>query len=519
MEESSITPQLQSDSLLEPRRAKIAILATTFIISVCGISYELLTGTVSSYFIGNATLQYSLTIGIFLSAMGIGSYFSRNLEKNLLEIFISVQIIVGLLGGFSTMLLYIAYQFTPAFFLLFFIYLLTLGSLIGVEIPVLIRVLKDYQALKFSISDVLAFDYIGALAASILFPLLILPSMGLMHAAFFYGIINIIIAIMNIHVFSGIIKWRNRFAAACFTVAILLFGGLYYSGKMVSYFEAKMYGDEIIHTQQTRFQRIILTRYGDDMRLYLDGGLQFSSWDEYRYHEALVHPAMHLAKNREEVLILGGGDGLAAREVLKYPDVKRITLVDIDGEMVELCKTHYLITRINGNSLSHPKMNIVIQDAYKYMQDAQERFNVVIIDLPDPNNESLSRLYTIGFYHKIKERLARGGVICAQATSPYYARNTFWCIINTFEATGLYTHAFHLFVPSMGDWGFALCSNEDFSPDDIIISKVETEYLQHGGIAELFYFGRDESRVDTEINTLNTHKILQYYDKEWRKWQ
>jgi len=634
-----------SPRLSSARRAQLTIISTAFTISVCGISYELLSGAISSYFLGNAVLQYSLTIGFFLFAMGIGSYISRMFDKNLLESFIIVQMLVGLIGGFSTFILFSAYGYTEVFSLLFYVFLLVLGALVGLEIPLLIRILKDYEALKFSISDILAFDYVGALLASILFPLLVLPHMGLMHASFFYGIMGIVVVFFNISIFSfsgfnsdeilnwkallnalkndkdpaigrimefldskgkkviedwdfgkklswpsrdsiisalngilkrrdfydkdifgnlkleknakkllergidklntdslrilnrlliesvfpgvvarapvfwGIIRRKKTFLASAIIITLILATGLLFSSKFVSFFETRLYGDEIIFSKQTKYQKIILTRYGDDLRLFLDGGLQFSSWDEYRYHESLVHPAMSLTSNREEVLILGGGDGLAAREILKYPDVKRITLVDIDPDIINLCKTDPQIKRLNKNSLNDPRMNIVVQDAYKYLEESNERFGVIIGDLPDPANESLSKLYTVGYFKMLKHHLAKGGVGCIQSTTPYFARRTFWCIIHTTEKAGLYNKPFHVFIPSMGDWGFSLVSDHDFDPSDIEITIEDTEFLQKGKITDMFYFGKDIEEVPTEVNTLNSHKILQYYEKEWKKWE
>lgn len=507
------------ENLSGPKRAQFALITTALALSICGISYELLVATVSSYFLGNAILQYSLTIGIYLFAMGIGSYISRKFEKNLVESFILVQILVGLLGGFSTLFLFTAYQYTPVFSILFYFFLLLLGSLIGLEIPILIRILKDYEALKFSISDILAFDYTGGLLASILFPLFILPYMGVMHASFFYALLNMVVVFFNITIFSETIKQRKMYIASSVIVSLILIGGLIYSTKLVSFFESKLYDDEIIISQQTKYQKIVVTRYGDDMRMYLDGNLQFSSWDEYRYHECLVHPAMALTSNRERVLILGGGDGLAAREILKYPDVKEITLVDIDKDIVKLCKTDFLISRLNKNSLSDPRMNIVIQDAYKFLENSKDRYGVIIVDLPDPNNESLSKLYTVTFYKMLKHHLARGGVACIQSTSPYFATETFWCIVHTMEKAGLVNHPFHTFIPSMGDWGFSLVSDYDFNPAEIVIPNIPTKYLKPGKIIDLFYFGKDIDKVETDVNTLNSHKLLKYYEKEWKKWE
>lgn len=518
-EQNETVTNTETKTLTNQGRAKLAIIVTAFAISVCGISYELLAGTISSYFLGNAVLQYSLTIGVFLSAMGVGSYISRKFDKNLLESFIVIQIFVGLTGGFSTLILYTAYEYTEAFSLIFYAFVLLLGTLIGLEIPILMRILKDYEALKFSISDILAFDYVGALLASILFPLLVLPKMGIMHASFFYGLMSVVVAFFNIAIFSNIIKKVKILTAIAALISLVLLTGLALSSQIVSFFEARLYSDEIIVTKQTKYQRIVLTRDGYDMRLYLDGNLQFSSWDEYRYHECLVHPAMNLASNREEVLILGGGDGLAAREILKYPDVKRITLVDIDPDMVEFCKKDPLITRLNQNSLSDPKMNIVIDDAYKFLEKSQERYGVIIGDLPDPNNESLSKLYTVGYFKMIKHHLAKGGAGCIQSTSPYFARKTFWCIVHTIREAGLVNKPFHAFVPSLSDWGFSLISDRNFDPAEIEIPDIPLKYLQKGKITNFFYYGKDEEEVPTEINTLDSHKLLKYYEDEWKEWE
>lgn len=506
-------------TLSSQNRAKLAIITTAFATSISGISYELLAGTVSSYFLGNAVLQYSLTIGVFMSAMGVGSYISRKFDRNLLESFIVILILTGLIGGFSTLILFTAYEYTEAFNFIFYAFILVLGTLIGLEVPILVRILKNYEAIKFSISDVLSFDYLGALLASILFPLLVLPQMGIMHASFFYGLISIVVAFFNIAIFSDVLKNRKNITALAVLVSVILLTGLVQSSKIVTFFETRLYSDEIIAVKQTKYQRIILTRSGNDMRLYLDGNLQFSSWDEYRYHECLIHPAMNLTSNREEVLILGGGDGLAAREVLKYPDVKRITLVDIDPDMVDFCKKDHLIKRINKNSLNDPRMNIVIDDAYKFLENSQERFGVIIGDLPDPNNESLSKLYTMGYFKMIKQHLAKGGTGCIQSTSPYFARKTFWCIVHTIRESGLVNKPFHVFVPSMGDWGFSLISDRNFDPLNIEIPDIPLKYLQKGSIANLFYFGKDEEEVPTEINTLDSHKLLRYYESEWKEWE
>ena len=501
-----------------PKKAHVVVLATAFMTSVAGISYELLAATISSYFLGNAVLQYSLTIGVFLFAMGVGSYLSRKFEKNLVNSFLSIQISIGLVGGFSTLALFTAYKYSSAFSLVMYAFLMAIGALIGLEVPLLIRILKDYESVSFSIADVLSFDYVGALIASVLFPLFVLPHMGMMHASFFYALLNMVVVFMNLSVFHKRLVNRKFLYAAAFGVTLVLFGGLAGASSMVSFFEGRLYDDEVIMTRQTKYQCIVMTRYKDDLRLFLDGSIQFSSWDEYRYHEVLVHPAMTLTSNRENVIILGGGDGLAAREVLKYPDAKQITLVDIDGDMVNLCRTDRFISKLNGGSLSNPRVRVVIEDGFTYMQNSKTRYGVILVDLPDPKNESISKLYTRGFYNILKNHLARGGVICTQSTSPFFAREVFWCIVHTIDAVGLETLPMHVFVPSMGDWGFTLASNVKLDPGRVNVT-VPTQFLRPGKTDFLFYFPKDVEEEETEINTLDTHKILQYYQKAWKMWE
>jgi len=499
-------------------KVRFAVLATAFIVSVCGISYELLSATISSYFLGNAVLQYSLTIGIFLFAMGIGSYLSGKFERNLPENFITIEILIGLFGGFSTVILFTAYMFTEVFSLVMYGVLLILGILIGLEIPILIRILKSYTELRFSIADVLSFDYAGALAASILFPLLILPHMGIMHAAFFYALLNMVIVFLNLKIFGSSIGKKNLFKFLSVIVTVILTAGFIFSTNLVTFFESRLYDDEIILTKQTKYQRIVMTRFKEDTRLFLDGNLQFSSWDEYRYHECLVIPAMSLSSSRREVLILGGGDGLAAREVLKFPDVENVTLVDIDPDMVELCRKDPVIRELNKGSLDNPRLKIISEDAFKYMAQTDRYYDVIIVDLPDPNSESLSKLYTKSFYNLLRMHLSKGGMISIQSTSPFFSRKSFWCIVHTVESAGLYVLPYHEFVPSFGDWGFTLASNVRIFPDKITIT-VPVKFLNHELVKKMFLFGKDSDEVETEINTLNTHSLLRYYDNEWENWE
>lgn len=502
------------------KKTPFILLTVVFTISMCGLGYELIAGTITSYFLGNSILQFSLTIGVFLFAMGIGSFISARVEDNLVGVFIWAEIAVSLIGGFFSLIMFSIYTYAnESFYICFFILLLVIGTLIGLEIPLLIRMAKEYGTLEIVVAQVLSLDYLGALTASIIFPIFILPHLGLMQASFFYGLLNMVVTFLFLGLFREKLCGMKVIITYMITISALLFAGFFYSLRLTSFFETRMYADEIVLTRQTKYQRIVMTRRNEDLRLYLDGNLQFCSIDEYRYHEVLVHPAMSLALNRGKILILGGGDGLVAREVLKYGEVKEVVLVDLDGDMVELCKTNDLIRNLNGNSLADRRMNVIIQDAFKYLEKNSGFYDVILVDLPDPNNESLSKLYSRQFYSLASRHLAWDGAMSLQATSPFFARNTFWCIYHTVQAAGLHAIPLHTNVPSFGEWGFVLASHVKINPEKIKLPNIPTRYLNDGELKTILSIPEDLKEVPTDINTLDNPVLLRYYDEDWKIWE
>ncbi|MEQ8186883.1 MAG: polyamine aminopropyltransferase [Candidatus Eremiobacterota bacterium] len=494
------------------------LLLSVFFISVCGISYELLFGTISSYFIGDTIFQFSITIGVFMSAMGLGSYLSRYIEHNLLDNFIAIEIWIAISGGFSAFILFFAFAWTEIYSFFMYGLLIIVGSLIGIEIPVITRIIQEYGTLKVTLARVLSLDYLGALAASIGFPLLFLPHFGLMESAFFFGLLNIAVTAANIIFFYKKLLWRKTLVIWTAISGILLLTGLISAFKIISFAESAIYEEDIIYAVQTKYQRIILTKWKEEVNLFLDGNLQFCSIDEYRYHETLVHPAMTLAPSRGNILVLGGGDGLALREILKYNDVKKVKLVDIDPDMIKLCSTYSIIVSLNKNSLKDPKVEYIPQDAWTFMKNTNEKFDVIIVDLPDPGNEKLSKLYTSTFYRITGHHLSRGGIMTVQSTSTFFSANTFWCIYNTIEHAGFNVKPIHTLVPSFGDWGFVIASNERFDINRCKIN-VPVKYLNEETIKSLFVFSEDIKWRDTQVNTLDNSIITYYYNEDWSKWQ
>jgi spermidine synthase len=276
----------------------------------------------------------------------------------------------------------------------------------------------------------------------------------------------------------------------------------------------------VAFTKQTRYQRIVLTQARSGVSLFLDGNLKFASIDEYRYHEALVHPAFAVAQKKENVLVLGGGDGLAVREILRHPEVKSVTLVDLDKGMTELARELPLLRELNQRSLYDPRVRVVNDDALVWITEEHpgipKTFDVVIVDFPDPNNFALGKLYTVRFYRLLRERVAPGGVVSVQSTSPLVARRSFWCVVRSIEAAGFVARPYHALVPSFGEWGFVLAAKEALPLPTHVPPGLK--YLTDLTVASLFDIAPDMSAVPVEVNRLNNQMLVRYYEEEWQRW-
>ncbi|WP_223702211.1 polyamine aminopropyltransferase [Sutcliffiella deserti] len=506
-----------------------AIYWSSGIVSICGIIYEVLFGAAGSYILGDGVKQYTLTISLFLTGMGIGSFISEKVTRNLIISFVWIEFLIAIIGGVSTFILFGVTAFladgTDAFFL-YFVTLLV-GTLTGVELPILIRKANEIgETLNRSAARVLFSDYAGGLLGGLLFLYLLRPQFGLVKTAFIVATINACVALWLLYYFRDEIKRVKRHASAGILIILLLFSGIFFGEEMAFSFEQRLYRDPIVYNEQSTYQQIILTKEQGDLRMFLDGQLQFSSADEYRYHETLVHPAMELSENRENVLVLGGGDGLAVRELLKYDDIRSVTLVDLDPNVVELAKTNHDLVALNERAFEDKRVKVVHEDAFKFLKNSSDFYGTILVDLPDPNNESLNKLYTLEFYQLVRNHLLPGGSIMIQATSPTFATEVYWSINRTVQEAGLETSNLHVDIPSFGDWGFVLAKREPISWDDISI-RVETEFLSTEVLTGLRSFGKDVDGeivnedgelVELEVNTLIDPNLLEKYLKAWREY-
>lgn len=493
------------------------LMLTTLIISGCSICYELIISAVSSYLLGDSTLQYSVTIGLYMSAMGLGSFISKYMKKHLFDWFVLIEIGVGVMGGISALILFLANLYLDSYQIIMYGEIIVIGTFVGVEIPLLTRIIEgDAENLRITISSIFSFDYIGGLLGSIAFPLLLLPQLGYFATAFLTGSMNILAAILIVFKYSDRIRKPVIFKSVTVLLFAFMMWGVLFSENISNYIEGGLYRDRVILSEQTQYQHIVLTRHKDDLRLFIDGNVQFCSLDEYRYHEALVHIPMSQAAKKDKVLILGGGDGMAVRELLKYEGTQ-ITLVDLDPEMIRICSENKIIAGLNENSLKSDRLKIVNDDAYRFLEENEEDYDVIIVDLPDPNNESLNKLYTNVFYRLCQNSLTGDGILAVQSTSPYYATKAFWCIGKTLESEGFFVKPYHLQVPAFGDWGFHLASRKELGDNYDI--TVETKYLSEDNVDALFSFGKDEIAEDVEINSLSKPVLIEYYSEAVRNWE
>ncbi|MFO0819217.1 MAG: polyamine aminopropyltransferase [Pirellulales bacterium] len=504
-------------------RAPLFLLyVNVLVVATCGLVYELLAGTLASYVLGDSVTQFSLVIGVYLSALGVGAWLSKFVVEGLARCFLEVELGVALIGGFSAPVLFYGFGHTSLFHLLLFGLVFVIGTLVGLELPLLMRILQDHVDFKELVSRVLAFDYLGALFASVLFPLFFVPRLGLVRTSLTFGILNALVALWGTWLLAPLLRrpvnglrWRGVMTIGMLVIA------WWQADRLTRLAEESLFPHPIVFSTTTHYQRIVVTKSEVGFQLYLNGNLQFHSADEYRYHEALVHPgfAAHPAVRR--VLVLGGGDGLALREVLRYRDVEHVTLVDIDPDMTRLSERFPPLAQLNRGSLADGRVRVENADAYVWLEQTQEApFDLVIIDFPDPNTYSLGKLYTTGFYRRLQQRMTPEAVVTIQCTSPLIARTSYWCIVRTMEAAGFQVAPYHAAVPSFGVWGYALARVGTPPVTGPLASEVAAElrFLNDRVISDLFELPPDIGPVPAEVNRLDNQALVRYYERESRPW-
>ena len=509
------------------RPAEVALLVSVFVVAACGLVYELAAGTLASYLLGDSILQFSTVIGTYLFAMGVGSYLSRFLDRQLVAQFLRIELLVGLIGGLMPAALFALQSVaTSSFRVALYGLVLTVGILVGLEIPLVMRILRRQLGsahgdpsvahrggLKTLVSQVLTFDYLGALAVSIAFPLLLVPQLGLVRTGALFGLMNAAVAAWALWLFRAEIRGLAAHALACALTAAALIAAMTGADRITTWAEDRFYADHVLYSESSPYQRIVVTASKAGVRLFLNGNLQFHSRDEYRYHEALVHPALSAQGAPREVLVLGGGDGMAVREILKYPSVEHVTLVELDPHMTQLFAEQTLLRGLNHDALHSPKLKIVNADAFTWLDTHTQVFDAVVVDFPDPTNFSVGKLYTKSFYELLDRHLSASGYAVIQTTSPLIARKSFWTVATTLEAAGFTVTPYHAHVPSFGEWGFIVASRRPWKAPTSLPAGLR--FLTLAGLPSLFDFPPDMARVPAEVNRLSNQVLVQTFEDEW----
>lgn len=509
--------------IFRSRILKMAMFAT----GLSGIVAEYILSTLATYFLGDSVLQWTLIVSVMMFSMGVGSRISKVFQGNLLQTFIFLEFGLSLLVAFSSMIAYSAAAFTIYTGAIIYTMSITIGLFIGMEIPLVIRLNNSFEILRINISSVMEHDYYGSLAGGLFFAFVGLPYLGITYTPFVLGFINFAVALSLFIVLYPKVKTRVKITtqiAAVFVAAIII-GGFFMAEPVILFGEQKKYKDKIVFEEQSRYQKIVITQWKDEFWLFINGNQQLSSLDEELYHEPLVHPVMNLARYPQQVLVLGGGDGCAVREVLKYSKTEQITLIDLDPVMTELGMKHPILTEMNNNALNNSKVSVINKDAFQFLSETDRFYDVIIIDLPDPKSIELGRLYSKEFYELCSKHLRPGGAIVTQAGSPYFAHKAFKCIDLSMQAAGFTTLPMHNQIVTLGEWGWVLgvrnvdpqmLKNQAQSLD---FADIETAWINNEAMLLMTSFGKDFYNFDdTEIKVNKIHDpvLYKYYlDGRW----
>ena len=507
---------------MTPKNKSRILKAALFATGVSGIVAEYNLSTLASYFIGDSVTQWTLIVSVMLFSMGLGSRISKIFENKLLQKFIYIEFLLSILVAFSSLSVFVMYSYSAYADLFIYLFSIIIGVLIGMEIPLVIRINNEYESLKVNVSSVIEKDYYGSLVGGIFFAFIGLPYFGISYTPFILGIINFTVALLLLIILWQEIKKTKRISWLSLSAGVFAFLilGLYSAKPIIFHSEQKRYKDKIVLSEQSKYQKVVITEWNNEHWLYINNNQQLCSIDEVMYHEPLVHPAAKLSVYIPYVLVMGGGDGCAVRELLKYPEIKSITLVDLDPLMTNLGKTNDILLKMNENSLNNPKVHIINKDAFKFIEDTKQFFNLIIIDLPDPRSVELNKLYSEEFYSLCKRKLLPSGTIVTQAGSPYYATQAFECINKTMSSAGFNTLRIHNQITTMGEWGWVIgkrnMNTQEMKENlrNIDFSKLKTKWLNNESINLITSFGKNLFLKDSvEVNKIHNPVLYRYYLK------
>ena len=535
------------------------------LMGACGLAYEYNFSRTASDLLGNTIQQWAIVIALMLFCMGVGAEVQRRVaDARLAPWLLGSQILLALLGAFGPLGLVLAFAEFPYHFALLQYGLVGLaGVLIGFEIPMLLRLNEQFRPeMRVNLAQILKMDYVGALVGALVWIFVLHRLLPMATIGYVLGATTLVACLLLWWVLRTELAHPGRWLAALGVGLTVMGVAGVNSPAWVSSAEQALYRDRVILRETTDYQHIVMTESAAGLtNLYINGHLQFSSADEEIYHENLVHPAMHLAPERARILILGGGDGLALREVLKYPGVREVTLVDIDpfitqlarenptlsamnqdalrdarvqmlagagvtrGEPVEVVARSRTVRPANPSTVPRPQVHLYHLDAAAFVRQFPEIFDVVIIDFPDPNHPDLAKLYSRDFYAHVHKRLAADGILVQQATSPRHAKEAFLSIGRTLEAAGFAVVPLRDNVPTFGEWGWwigASAARQTSTSLKAQIANIDTfavptRYLHPTLMQANLEFGHGQLETpETAITELFSPAVYRYYQRAWQ---
>jgi spermidine synthase len=498
------------------RALKVALFAT----GISGIVAEYILSTLASYFIGNAVMQFTLIVSIMLFSMGLGSRLSKWFTEKVIFYFLITELVLSVFVSFSALMVYMTYSYGDHFWVLIYLLSIIVGLLIGLEIPFATRINDSYENLRLNISSILEKDYFGSLIGGLFFAFVGLPYLGLTYTPFALGFLNLFVSFYLFRILAEYLSKKNiRLLYILYSVVFLtLILGVIYAKPIVKFGEQKKYKDKIIYTKQTKYQKIILTEWQDWHSLYINGNQQLSTFDEFLYHEPMAHVPLLLHSAPKKILILGGGDGCLLREVFKHQGIEKVDMVDLDAEMLRLGKEHPVFLEWNNKSMQDERLKTFAEDGFQFLERVKDQYDIIYVDLPDPNNVDINKLYTKEFYKLVKMKLKSNGILISQSGSPYYATRAFYCIEKTMNAAGFFTYPMHNQVLTLGEWGWIIATNNEIPARKIENLNPNTltnlKWLNKDAISLLFSFGKplvDTSNI--EVNTIFHPTLYGYYKK------
>tara|TARA_B100000795_G_scaffold201384_1_gene155166 strand:+ start:61573 stop:63105 length:1533 start_codon:yes stop_codon:yes gene_type:complete len=500
------------------KRQSFFLKSAIFATGVSGLVAEFIFSTLASYFIGDTIVQWTVVLSIMLFSMGVGSRLSSRVEKDLLSIFLSIEIGLSLLICLSPLFIYGLAGFTQ--YIHIFIYTLAalVGCAIGFEIPLVIRLNEGYEGLNKNISSIMSYDYVGSLVGGLAFAFIGLPFLGIKNSAFLFGMFNLLAALTVVIVFWEKLKAiKLRVGLSMGLAFFILSISFIKSDSIKMYGEQSRFKDKIVHVVESKYQKLVVTKWLQEHWLYINGNLQMTTLDEYLYHEPMIHPVMSLVEDPKNILIIGGGDGFNAKELLKYEAIETIDLVDLDPEMTKLGAAFPSFVKANLGSLSHPKLTVLNEDGFVFLQESNSFYDLIVIDLPDAKGVDLSKLYSKEFYQMIRLHLRSNGYMVTQSGNPYLATRAFECIKKTMQNVGFNIAPIHNHVLSMGEWSWVIGAKDITSVQLKIrleqgtYGDIETRWLNQESVKMMLNFGKPlEDTAGVQVNTINNPVLYQY---------